>query len=320
MLDFSPNGRRIVVGDGEEIFVVDPKRRALNLLTRRLREGMARWSPDRSQIAFVRAQGPEGRERAAVWAVDAEGKREEQLGVGHSPVWSPDGSKLAYVRSPELRAVAGPIVVTSADGSNGKVVGVGSAPTWAPDGQQLAYVRYQLGRRGNVARSTLILVRSDGSKERVVLSTRPSRGEPIHRSPLWSPDGTAIVTIAAYSADEDLENSWISLLDPATRRIRKLGDLESVRCFLSWSRDGSRLAYAAGRAVGVIQHNGSRRVLYRAGASYASLPAWSPDGRSIGFVACNLFSDCDVFVVEASGSPARRITNTPGFVSSLDWQ
>ena len=47
-------------------------------------------------------------------------------------------------------------------------------------------------------------------------------------------------------------------------------------------------------------------------------PKWSPDGKQIAFVAY-IDGNPDIYVMNASGSSQRRLTNDPGYDSQVNW-
>ncbi len=101
---------------------------------------------------------------------------------------SPDGSRIAFTALDRLW-------VAGADGSNPRrvtnAVVSEHQPAWSPDGRWLAYVTWD-DRDGHLQK-----VRSDGSGSPVRLSQRSSA----YVSPVWSPDGTRVVTLRGYASE-----------------------------------------------------------------------------------------------------------------------
>ena len=161
------------------------------------------WSPDGSRVAF--RGGRSDRDRG-VYVMDADGSHIQRLTApdgtewGNTdsyfdPVWSPDGRHIAYPRR------AGPIYadslgwnplriwVVDVDGSNERMLSYASddadSPAWSPDGSRIAYREWQ-----DSDHVRTMVVTWNGVDPITV-------GSGISNSMLrWSPDGTAIVSIA----------------------------------------------------------------------------------------------------------------------------
>jgi Tol biopolymer transport system component len=182
-------------------------------LTRGKADSAPAWSPDGTQIAFLRADGG----AAQVWLLPAGGGEPEQvtslpLGAG-APVWSPDGTKIAFGAPADLLAVpgeddaararraAGPITTTrldyKADGSgllrtirrhlhvldldSGQVRPVtegdwhASQPVWSPDSAKLAFAAAMAPDRDLAYRAPLYTVDVSGGFAKPALTSRRAR-------------------------------------------------------------------------------------------------------------------------------------------------
>jgi Tol biopolymer transport system component len=101
------------------------------------------WSPDRSEIAFVRG-GP-----SQVMVSDADGSRRRVLTpeiaaswLYAEPSWSADGKRVTYSVVSSKHDRAGSIWSIRADGSDRRlVVSDGFGGRWSPDGKWIAYLR-----------------------------------------------------------------------------------------------------------------------------------------------------------------------------------
>ncbi|WP_323762656.1 S9 family peptidase [Maricaulis sp.] len=113
-----------------------------------------------------------------------------------------------------------------------------SAPSITPDGRQIAYVRRTNDAGTDQTRSSIWLIRADGSDHQPLASTADTTG-----SPLWSPDGQ---TLAYTHAGE----SGVSL---RTRRRdgrdTLVTELPGPPGGLAWSPDGQRLAWSMFKAL-----------------------------------------------------------------------
>jgi len=106
----------------------------------------ADWSPDGTQIAFVRdlsSYTGQGR----IYAIGGDGRDLHFLARGAQPAFSPDGQKLAF------SGRAGIYVMPAEGGQARLVIRKGSQPAWSPDGKRLAFTRpTKCGHGGCVGR------------------------------------------------------------------------------------------------------------------------------------------------------------------------
>jgi Tol biopolymer transport system component len=132
--DWSPNGKQIaftnVTQEGSDgLYVMNVSHKVKTHQSTKLTKDPAAglsWSPDGSEIAFVRA----GSYSTQIYKIDVNSLEETPLTEGIWPTWSPEGDKIAFV------GTAG-INVMDADGSNVTTVfdaaGVSvSEPVWQP--------------------------------------------------------------------------------------------------------------------------------------------------------------------------------------------
>jgi hypothetical protein len=145
------------------------------------------WSPDGSQIAFVRGQ--------SVWTANADGSGRREIAPGTAPSWTA-GGELAYVRGGRIvvgrrRVLSGHNPAFARDGRlaydrNGSVwaagvrLTLGTDPAWAPNSRSLAFVRdgslFSIGAGGEG--ETLLVDAGDVSE------------------PSWSPDGRQVLFVS----------------------------------------------------------------------------------------------------------------------------
>jgi len=194
-LSWSPDGRRIALSSGEDLFLADPLSGDLTKITGCAicsYDGVVRfpaWSPTGEQIAFnafnsidvVNSDGTGWRTLVA----STEASFDELN--GNAPEWSPDGTKLAFWDN-------NGIFVVDADGSGLRLL-VDHSPTfsfgepsWSPDSERILYLK-TLGNREDV-QAEIRVVDVTGDNDRVIYRS----GCCIHdwRSPVFSPDGTMI--------------------------------------------------------------------------------------------------------------------------------
>jgi Tol biopolymer transport system component/predicted Ser/Thr protein kinase len=186
----------------------------------------ASWSPDSTQLAFVKSsRSGEARE---VYVIRADGTGLTRIGEGDSgPAWSPDGREIAFAKGGAISAAN----VESHE--TRRIADEGSAPRWSPDGSKIAYQRMVVVPGEEPWQSDLYLAARDGSGESK-LTEAPGRIEEFS----WSPDGqqlafdfapelTLLSEIYVVSADG-------SNMRPLTGRVNELWPAWSPRLAASY--------------------------------------------------------------------------------------
>ena len=206
------------------------------------------------------------------------------------PSFSPDGRKLSYVRDESVSIVE---VDPSGEVREGQGFGLpglvdGACPVWSPSGEAVAAL----------ASGEILVLGLDRS----ITSLAMPDMEPVafaHNVLVWTPDGTAIT----YATDRGI---WLRPVDRSPQR-----KLSSARALsLSWSPDGSRLAFyeegngPAGRAS-VLTIDGEDPVIV---LGPGSRPVWSPTGESIAYR-----SDTGLVTVRADGSDWRVVSERAAY-------
>jgi dipeptidyl aminopeptidase/acylaminoacyl peptidase len=140
---------------------------------------------------------------------------------------------------------------------------------WSPDNRSLIYLQQTLTGLGSLhtyvpetREHTLIIVEG---------------GEPA-----WSPDSTQII-YTAYIGQTD--NPRLEVYDVQTgERRRLLPDDEQDQRTAAWSPDGEWVALAYDDAIAVARRDGSNLHVLTT-PFFVSNPLWSPDSRSLIFIA-----------------------------------
>jgi dipeptidyl aminopeptidase/acylaminoacyl peptidase len=251
--ELSPDGTSIVF-QGKSLPSTDEQSNQLFILeadgtVRQLTDGPGgatspSWSPDGSQIAFVKS--PEG----DIFVVDVDGTDMRAVTATPAddrlPDWSPDGSHIVFESGSE--DVAGIWIVSVDDGSLMQLTFPGGAanPAWSPDGSWIAF-------RGDDGKQVSELERNDhdiwiihpdgtglhrlvpGENETFEWGDESPDGH--YQGDLdWSPSGGSI-------AFTEVHCDCIHIFDVATGEETELemdignGSLENV----SWGQDGSIL-------------------------------------------------------------------------------
>ena len=217
------------------------------------------WSPDGRTIAFTGILF-----KTVVYVMSADGSGRRRLtprGADQAlPAWSPDGRTLAYDDN-----TTGAIAASdTAGGQRHRLVRRPSAaPAWSPDGARLAFVAHD-GRR---------LALTSGE---LCISTVAGRGirriAPNAAFPAWSPHGEEIA-FSRNVGGTDAE-IWIGAADG--RGARRVVAHSAQGGGVSWSPDGTRLAYVWDSDIYTIGlRDGRVRRLTRGHGDNLN-PAWRP--------------------------------------------
>jgi Tol biopolymer transport system component len=242
-------------------------------------ESAPQWSPDGTQIAFVRWYDP----GTSLCVIDVDGTG---FGVvvpefdGGQLAWSPDGSTIAYYGDEAIHLL-------DTDGSNDRVLaGLPPVPdghpptwmpTWSPDGATIAF-----------ASKDLWTIRTDGTG--LTKITDLPEGE-FAFDPSWSPDGTRILfSIGGWETSGDGGAQYggtLHLVSPDGSNLTQLTDDVRFWWGADWSPDGrfivSMMATPtgsddpydwAGNGVYVMRADGSDVRLL--GDKLWGSPAWGP--------------------------------------------
>jgi Tol biopolymer transport system component len=248
------------------------------------------------------------------------------------PVWSPDATRIAFSIREEGDPAAYVIGLTDADGTNGgEVPGtrlqnhnpVGS-PAWSPDGGEITFAAY--GDGGGIYATGV----AGGPAQQLTTAGPPTAR--VDGEPVWSPDGTSMAFIRWILGDLETQSEYQILRIGTVGRHPTIlarfpsdaregsGDLEVSG--LSWSPDGSRLAFTSLGEVYVVDASGGEpeRIVPCAvlGCSEdtrvrTASTSWSPDGTRIAFTA---WLDVSIDANEPPMIYVATVTAMPALVAS----
>jgi Tol biopolymer transport system component len=227
-----------------DLFVLEPSGEARRLTDDVLDDRDPSWSPDRSQIVFVRSR-PGAPKFTSLWLMHADGTHVRRLtapigAFDSDPTWSPDGTTLAFVR----RGAGAPMSrIELLDLRTGRITapplppGSYSGATWSADGRWLAVVQG----------TTLALVHPDGAAFRAVATSAVAGAG-------WSPDSAALGFVRALST----RANGLAIFDLATGSLRTIaGGALADGGAPTWSPDGARLAFVRGADLYTVAADGT---------------------------------------------------------------
>ena len=237
----------------------------------------AAWSPDGTEIAYVRDYWDGINGQSQLWIVNADGSGKTKLSRGDVqerwPAWSPDGTRIVFEHASGSGRDANGwfinqdryLVTIDPDGRNRKALNRKSwpeeAPVWSPDGQLLAFTSV-----GSVQLSAV-----DGSNRRTIIGGGYWNG-----GLSFSPDGRRIAFVRG-----DHTRSAIHIADVDGTNERVIFDRDVQAVAPRWSPDGQRLLFHT------IDDEDRRRV-YVAGASGRPVRDTYAQCRPRGAIAHNV--------------------------------
>lgn len=174
---------------------------------------------------------------------------------------------------------------------------------WSPDDRWLAFYRVEVGCGGPIG---IWVVRADGSGlRRLGSGGRPS-------PPTWSPEGRHV----AFAGTSGIVAT--ELLGRGLDAVTNGPDFAPA-----WSPDGKLIAFRRGAApdAGLWLMNadgsGQRPLVDR--LHDVAVPTWSPDSRSIAYVAPGSSSSEDVYVIDVGDGKVVNLSRSAASDRHPDW-
>lgn len=234
---FAPAAGRIVYGDEEGIWGVDPAAPAAATRVQLTSEAgiPLGWSGDGTQLLFMRNDPtPTVPFATNLFILHADGT-ETQLTQDGMEMWgatiAPNGSRVVYAARDVAAAPSGPAGLFAFDATGGQPIRIaeeGERPTFSPDGSQIAYVINKPGE-GHVW-----VADADGSDAHEILTDEPALLRGVDEL-AWSPTGDRIAM-----GDQGEGHVAIYTFAPDGSDFTKVITGGAVAF---WSPDGSQIAY-----------------------------------------------------------------------------
>ncbi|HMI51872.1 MAG TPA: S9 family peptidase [Candidatus Saccharimonadales bacterium] len=268
-----------------------------------------KWSPDGKYLSFLSSDGEKG--KTQIWLLDRRGGAPRPLtnvkeNIGDYQ-WSPDGKRILLEMS------------ESDDVDPGDVKKDGAAPK-APKPIVLDRYHFKHDVGGYItagSRSRLFLFEVDGGKLETLTSDRNFDDTDAE----WSPDGKQIAFVSNHEKDPDQSPyNEIYVVDAhagaAPRKVVSAYSAGGQR--LSWSPDGSLIAYLLGyeakynaynmnRLAVVTVANGTSHVLTEKFDRGVSSPKFTADGSAIEFLVPDDRSEYPAKISVNGGSVERLV-------------
>lgn len=224
----------------QELYTLDPHRRgkraqATQITTNTAHDGDPAWSPDRTQIAFVRGNAP----YREIWLMNADGTGEVQLTDNSvddvQPAWNPAGDRIVFARKGSGGYwdiwIMRPSGIGQVELYSANSAADDQAPHWSPNGLWIAFMS---DRDGNYE----IYVTDGGSVQRLTDNTV------FDGWPQWSPDGNEIVFVSSGAA-RGHHNRQIYKIDTGSGTELRLTNSSYGDEYPTWSPDGARIAFSS---------------------------------------------------------------------------
>ena len=124
---------------------------------------------------------------------------------------------------------------------------------------------------------------------------------------------------AQRAFETQVQGLWV--LNPQTADLRQAVKCDE-RCIvksITWSPDGSRIAFAMRNQIWVVRADGEAASVASAGVGLVDHPVWSPDGSLLLFAETHA-DNPKVFAVDGQGEGALRVVGElDGRVTGLAW-
>jgi Tol biopolymer transport system component/DNA-binding winged helix-turn-helix (wHTH) protein len=276
------------------------------------------WSPDGSQVAFLRlTQNDFG-----VYAIPALGGTERKLYSGHKPLfpgldWSPDGKWLAFPEASSDNPQSWITLLSLGDLSTRRLTLPpadvrDNGAVFSPDGKTVAFIR---GTLAGVVSDLFMVPVNGGEARRLTSEAGPMYGLS------WMPDGREIVFSATRAGKPSLWRIPVSGGRPHpvpgtgtqaySPSVAPAGNMlayqEAIKRDNIWRITLKDEKHAQGAPTKLISDKGSKM-----------RPQFSPDGRRISFESDRLGST-EIWACDIDGANCAQLTSLHGWTGTARW-
>ncbi len=249
-----------------------------------------RWSPDGKSLAFLSARGGDEAKKQ-VWLLNRQGGEAQQLTSAIQDVddfaWSPSGDRLVLVlQDPSLDEI---------DAAKHK-----GDDNWKPKPHPwvIDRVHFKEDETGYLDRRRTHLYVLEIASHKL---TQITSGDYDDSAPAWSPDGRSIAFVSNRSAHPDRnfnDSIWVVSADNTDKgaHLLRISTNPGTNGAPAWSPDGKWIAFTSQLDPRLFQYatfqlgiapatGGEEKILTLALDRNVSSPRFSPDGKSIDFIA-----------------------------------
>ena len=293
-----------------EIFTICPDGTNLKQLTHTedlIRNYDATWSPDGSQIVFVRSYWSDYDTVSTndLYIMDANGRNQRKLpGTSKEgvPLFSPEITKIAFW---SWRDGVDNLYVMEKDGTEQqKLSDTEGDPfhryCWSPDGSQIAFVSNDNGW------GDITVINADGTGEQLLVDGI---------EPAWSPDGS-LISFTSLGGSND-----IYVMNPDGSDQRQLTDfIIETASWSVWSPNGSKILFLVYDKKNTENSKNNIYIMNKDGTEQKKLtdnnaikPVWSPDGSQVAYMCDQRGTDdWQIWVMGADGTNQMKLTTIGG--------
>ncbi|HZZ76889.1 MAG TPA: S41 family peptidase [Gemmataceae bacterium] len=185
---------------------------------------------------------------------------------------------------------------------------------WSPDEKFVAFV---------VHGEIFLMTRNGGKAKR--LTDHPAFDHGL----AWAPDGKSLLFLSDRDGNEDVymltsdDPNHPVFVDAHRYKVTRLTNTPQAEIGLSFSPDGSRIAFLrAGKLVTIDPEGKNERTLVTHGRQVIDYE-WSPDGRWLCFAGMDGSFASELYIIPSTGAteqePARNITRFATYNSDVTW-